>query len=130
MTAPRTAECVHGFIADCEQCWWIRTHEHSWELSAPDDAVCSANGCVATRGTVRQREAEAGVEAVKQAQLDIAPYREALERLVERFDLLSRGQRDCPACEGPILPQGTAFYHEFGCPWLAARALLRREVGE
>jgi hypothetical protein len=57
---PRTEAgrpCPHGFTSDCENCWFLRTHEHRFDLFAPDDAVCHADECTVTRGRAIEREA-------------------------------------------------------------------------
>jgi hypothetical protein len=79
-------------------CQWYAPSENSPE----DDNEISK-----VRSAVRAIEAEAGVEAVKQARLDIAPYREAL---LDAVALL-------PPDRVTLLRDET-------------RALLRREVGE
>jgi hypothetical protein len=56
---PRTEAgrpCPHGFTSDCENCWFLRTHEHRFDLFAPDDAVCHADECTVTRGRAIEYE--------------------------------------------------------------------------
>jgi hypothetical protein len=59
--------CLHGIEADCEKCWWIRTHEHRFDLFAPMDAVCTASDCTVTRRRAIEAEAAASFDTRNQA---------------------------------------------------------------
>jgi hypothetical protein len=80
---PRTEAgrpCPHGFTSDCENCWFLRTHEHRFDLFAPDDAVCHADECTVTRG--RAIEQEAAAPDAGSAALDVERLAEALNATV------------------------------------------------